>query len=211
MINDNLFEKLVDQIGESNSDDKNECLSEVYCEILRELRDKLYIVENKKDELHDKAMEESLIAKLADNLIVDENCSSEELAKKSSMISSSAKVLIAFLSTNFVADAPAHHLEEVERNLIEERHFTYGLMRPCADNDNYEQSYQPDPERIVEGIVANRLPNIFETILKSIQANRSVWQPLLRLVVEMCNTNHLPTHEKLADALQKLPFIKVCL
>ncbi|KAF1765423.1 hypothetical protein GCK72_005375 [Caenorhabditis remanei] len=209
MISENLFEKIVDQMRDATNDDDRECLAEVYCEILRELRDKLYMLECKEDELHDKAMDENLIAKIADNLIVEEDISAEDLVKKSSLISSSARILEAFIKTNYVADAPAQHLEEVERNLIEERHYSYGLMRPCNDNDAYEHSYQPDPERIVEGIVSNRVFNILQTILRDIEANGSLWQPLLRLVIELCNTNHLPTHEKLVCAFRQLPFIKL--
>ena len=71
MISENLFEKIVDQMRDATNDDDRECLAEVYCEILRELRDKLYMLECKEDELHDKAMDENLIAKIADNLIVE--------------------------------------------------------------------------------------------------------------------------------------------
>lgn len=71
MISENLFEKIVDRMRESETDDEKECLAEVYCEILRELRDKLYIMESKVDELHAKSMDETLIAKIADNLIVE--------------------------------------------------------------------------------------------------------------------------------------------
>ncbi|CAQ35025.1 Serine/threonine-protein phosphatase 6 regulatory subunit [Caenorhabditis elegans] len=209
MISENLFEKIVDRMRESETDDEKECLAEVYCEILRELRDKLYIMESKVDELHAKSMDETLIAKIADNLIVEEGCPAEELVKKSALISASAKILEAFIKTNFVSNAPAQQLEEIERNLIEERHYSYGLMRPCMDNDPYEHSYQPDPERIVEGILANRLPNILQTVLRDIEANGSVWQPLLRLIIELCNTNCMSTHEKIAVAFRSLPFINL--
>ncbi|PIC46013.1 hypothetical protein B9Z55_005840 [Caenorhabditis nigoni] len=209
MIDEDMFVKIVNRMSETTNDDDRECLAEVYCEILRELRDKLYMLECKEDSLHDKAMEEELIAKIADNLIVEENCSDEDFAKKSSLVATSARILEAFIKTNYVADAPAHHLEEIERNLIEERHYSYGLMRPCIDNDAYEHSYQPDPERIVEGIVANRAFNILQTILRDIEANGSLWQPLLRLLIELCNTNHYSTHQRLFEALQKLPFVKL--
>ncbi|CAL2033033.1 unnamed protein product [Caenorhabditis brenneri] len=209
MISENLFEKIVDRMRDASSDDDRECLAEVYCEILRELRDKLYMVETKVDELHDKAMDENIISKIAGNLVVEENCSAEVLMKKSALITSSARILEAFIKTNYVSDAPAQQLEEMERNLIEERHYSYGLMRPCMDNDAYEHSYQPDPERIVEGIVANRALNILQTILRDIEAKGSIWQPLLRLVIELCNTNYMPTHQKLTDAFQKLPFVEL--
>ncbi|EGT44804.1 hypothetical protein CAEBREN_21129 [Caenorhabditis brenneri] len=209
MISENLFEKIVDRMRDASSDDDRECLAEVYCEILRELRDKLYMVETKVDELHDKAMDENIISKIADNLVVEENCSAEVLMKKSALITSSARILEAFIKTNYVSDAPAQQLEEMERNLIEERHYSYGLMRPCMDNDAYEHSYQPDPERIVEGIVANRALNILQTVLRDIEAKGSIWQPLLRLVIELCNTNYMSTHQKLTDAFQKLPFVEL--
>ncbi|UMM18020.1 hypothetical protein L5515_014286 [Caenorhabditis briggsae] len=209
MIDEDMFVKIVNRMSETTNDDDRECLAEVYCEILRELRDKLYMLECKEDSLHDKAMEEELIAKIADNLIVEENCSDEDFAKKSSLVATSARILEAFIKTNYVADAPAQHLEEIERNLIEERHYSYGLMRPCIDNDAYEHSYQPDPERIVEGIVANRAFNILQTILRDIEANGSLWQSLLRLLIELCNTNHYSTHQRLFEAFQKLPFVKL--
>uniref|UniRef100_A0A1I7T0P2 Serine/threonine-protein phosphatase 6 regulatory subunit 3 n=2 Tax=Caenorhabditis tropicalis TaxID=1561998 RepID=A0A1I7T0P2_9PELO len=209
MISENLFEKIVDRMRDDSTDDDKECLAEVYCEILRELRDKLYMLESKVDELHDKAMDESLISKIADNLIVEENCSSEDLVKKSALITSSAKILEAFIKTNYVMNAPAQQLEEIERNMIEERHYSYGLMRPILDNDAYEHTYQPDPERIVEGIVSNRVFNVLQTILRDIEANGSAWQPLLRLFIELCNTNCMSTHQNIAGAFKKLPFIKL--
>ncbi|CAI2339072.1 unnamed protein product [Caenorhabditis sp. 36 PRJEB53466] len=209
MISENVFEKVVERMIQVESDEDIEALAEVYTEILRELRDKLYVLESKEDTLHDKAMEDTVISKIAQNVVFDADSTAEELAKKSALISSTAKILESFIKTNFVRGSPAQHLDEVERNQLEERHYTYGLMRPCMENEPFEQNWQPDPERIAEGIISNRVDNILQTILRDVQVNGSVWQPLLRMVTELCNTNHLPTHEKLAIALQKLPFVKL--
>uniref|UniRef100_A0A8R1EUE9 Uncharacterized protein n=1 Tax=Caenorhabditis japonica TaxID=281687 RepID=A0A8R1EUE9_CAEJA len=210
MIEENFFEKLVARMVESPNDEDKECLAEVFCETIRALRDKLYMVEIPEDALYDKAMEESLIGRIADNLLIDESCTIEELRKKSSLISSSAKILDNYIKTNYIRNCPSDQLEEIERKLLEERHDSFGMMRQMMDNDiAYHVVFKPDPEKIVEGIVSNRVPNMLRTILKDVQVGGSVWQPLLRLLIELCNTNHLPTHEKIAEGMRQLPFIKL--
>ncbi|CAB3404191.1 unnamed protein product [Caenorhabditis bovis] len=188
MIDDNLFDKILDRINENTSDDDNECLSEVYSEIVKEIRDKLYVLENKDDPLHDLMMSEDLIRKIVDKIAID--------------------IMDTMIRTNFVLNAPSHLIDEEMRQELDDRHSGSISTRHLENNvENFEVVYQPDPDRIAETILAERILPVFQVAKRCIELKSPAWQQLMELLVAICNTNHTPTHEKLLSAFIKLPIV----
>ncbi|CAI5441314.1 unnamed protein product [Caenorhabditis angaria] len=214
IIEQNLLNRIVDLIDVTSTDDDNECLSDVFCEILKETRDRMYVDHGASDCLYDHFMNEEIIQKLVAKIVVAEDATNEQIVKQSGTIKAALKILDTYLTSNVVQNSPYQRINDDfgYEDIFEIKYMQYCELkkrdRDPEDNPDPDQ-YMFDYQRIVEGYIVNRSFNMFQTVMKDLDGPGMVWQPLLRLIVRLCNTNYLPTHETLLRVFQQLTFVKL--
>ncbi|KAJ1373981.1 hypothetical protein KIN20_036558 [Parelaphostrongylus tenuis] len=180
---------------------------DLYCNLVRNARDQMYALEVESDILNDELQSEILVAKLLDKMLTRHNgifCPS--------IIRNVCEILITLLCTNHMLFRPSHTLYREFNG--ESTAWLGGNPSSVPDrtvndvlNENRAAVRTPDRERVVEKVVVSRVSELLDLVIDELERDidhmDETWSYLLRVVVELCDTNHMETHVVLDEQLRK--------
>ncbi|GMT16831.1 hypothetical protein PFISCL1PPCAC_8128 [Pristionchus fissidentatus] len=195
-----LVEGLVSAFSPLKHPQAHYVASYVHSEIITYFREVLYQSEEK--------VVNCLLASLSSELTVsrvmdamlqrDENGHLNE-----SIVTEGAGLLEKLLETNTVWQRPSCALDGDRMD---------AWMGGIPDAFTQVQGWQPDPDRIVEKVIASRSEEILKGVLADLQLPAAVrgtsWKYLMDLIVEIMDTNWSESHVALKKSFKNVPFAK---
>ncbi|XGW08923.1 hypothetical protein V3C99_011326 [Haemonchus contortus] len=206
-VDSGLCKKLVEQLAPDLPVCVHENVMELFTNLVRNTRDQMYALDIKSDVLNDELQSESLVQELLDKMLArDENG-----VVSSSVTRNICEILITLLNTNHILFRPSHTLY---KEFNAEIPWVGG--NPSAGMDGVaseiakegaERLWCPDSERTVEKIASARISEMIQLVIEDLEFNSDgegeVWSYILRLIIELCDTNHLETHVTLVEHFEK--------
>ncbi|VDM96057.1 unnamed protein product [Thelazia callipaeda] len=199
-----LVENLCDLLVPEQPPVVHDNVGHLWSELVRVLRDAQYTAECKRsDFLLESLQSERNVRHLMSRMLPD---SIDQ--RRDSVIVNCAAILIVLLETNFVPNCPSRQLGMEDRGIQAQ---WCGVVPITGNEVSCTTVWQPDAGRIVETVVAAFGDRIVNAILDSVKVGdgdlrlcSDAWCPLMRLLVLVLDTNHLPTHQTLLAAFSSL-------
>ncbi|KJH42152.1 SIT4 phosphatase-associated protein [Dictyocaulus viviparus] len=206
-VDQRLCEKLIDLLEPSVPVCVHENVMELYCSLVRNTREQMYALEIKSDVLNDKLQSNNSVENLVEKMLTR----SDEGKVFPSVTRNICEILISLLSSNHILFRPSHTLY---KEFNAEIPWVGGNPLSGSDGNIREALKEsssvvwcPDANRVVEKIVASRISEVLQIVIDELECGTNVedenWWYLLRLVIELCDTNHMDTHVILENQFKK--------
>ncbi|KAK6061504.1 SIT4 phosphatase-associated protein [Cooperia oncophora] len=202
-----LCNKLVKQLVPDQPVCVHENVMEVFSNLVRNTRDQMYALDIKSDVLNDELQSESLVRELLDKMLAR----SQNGILSTSVTRNVCEILISLLSSNHILFRPSHTLY---KEFNAEIPWVGGNPSAVMDGvssevakEGAERLWCPDSERTVEKIASARVSEMIQLIIEDLESNSGredeIWSYILRVIIELCDTNHLETHTTLVEEFGK--------
>lgn len=209
-VENQVCPKLVEQLDPELSECVHGNVMELFTNLIRNTRDQMYALEMKSDMLNDVLQSEELVGGLVNKMLAR----NKKGLLSPSVTRNASEVIISLLSSNHILYRPSHTLY---KDFNAEIPWVGG--NPSQDisgevaKENAEKLFCPDSERVVERMVAARLADLVQIVIVELETDNEpedeTWSLLLRVLLELCDTNHLPTHEKIVEQFEICNFRKL--
>ncbi|KAK6032182.1 SIT4 phosphatase-associated protein [Ostertagia ostertagi] len=206
-VENGLCKKLVEQLAPDQPLCVHENVMEVFSNLVRNTRDQMYALDIKSDVLNDELQSESLVQELLDKMLLR----NENGILSTSVTRNVCEILIALLSSNHILFRPSHTLY---KEFNAEIPWVGGNPSAVLDGvtseiakEGVERLWCPDSERTVEKIASARVSEMVQLIIEDLESNSDredeIWSYVLRVIIELCDTNRLETHTALVEQFEK--------
>uniref|UniRef100_A0A0K0DG05 RNA polymerase I-specific transcription initiation factor RRN3 n=1 Tax=Angiostrongylus cantonensis TaxID=6313 RepID=A0A0K0DG05_ANGCA len=206
-VSHGLCSKLVDLLDPNQAACVHENVMELYCNLVRNTRSQMYALEMKSDILNDELQSEILVGKLLDKMLMRH----KNGTVFSSVTRNVCEILISLLSSNNILYRPSHTLYK-DYNA----EFSWVGGNPSSvsngnisdvSNETDATVWCSDSERVVEKMVASRVSEFLDLVVEELESDTNPtdenWSYLLRVLIELCDTNHMETHILLEGQFKK--------
>ncbi|RCN51865.1 hypothetical protein ANCCAN_01953 [Ancylostoma caninum] len=214
-VDESLCKKIVDMLDPSQPECVHENVMELYTNLVRNTRDQMYALDVRSDILNDELQSENLLSLLTKKMLQKD----ENGTVNSSVTRNICEILICLLSTNHILFRPSHTLYKEFNAEIPwvGGNPSAGLdgARNDGSKDDEVRLWCPDSNRITEGVVARSTAELIQLVIAELEAANNPtdenWYYILRVIIELCDTNHPATHEALAQQFEKCDVKKLFL
>ncbi|KAL6736431.1 hypothetical protein Aduo_006786 [Ancylostoma duodenale] len=214
-VDESLCKKIVDMLDPSQPECVHENVMELYTNLVRNTRDQMYALDVRSDILNDELQSENLLSLLTKKMLQKD----ENGAVNSSVTRNICEILICLLSTNHILFRPSHTLYKEFNAEIPwvGGNPSAGLdgARTDGTKDDEVRLWCPDSNRIAEGVVAQSTAELIQLVVAELEVGNNPtdenWYYLLRVIIELCDTNHPATHEALLQQFEKCDVEKLFL
>ncbi|KAK5979633.1 SIT4 phosphatase-associated protein [Trichostrongylus colubriformis] len=212
-VENELCRKLVEQLSPNQPLCVHENVMEVFSNLVRNTRDQMYALDIRSDVMNDELQSESLVRELLDKMLARNECG---IASKS-VSRNVCEILVTLLSSNHILFRPSHTLN---KEFNAEMPWVGGNPSVSFDGvasevakEGAERLVCPDSERTVEKITSARVSEMIQLVIEDLESNYNhddeVWSYLLRVVIELCDTNRYETHVTLVEQFGKCDMAKL--
>ncbi|KHJ92993.1 hypothetical protein OESDEN_07106 [Oesophagostomum dentatum] len=214
-VSEGVCMKMVEMLDPNQPECVHENIMELYTNLVRNTREQMYALEAKNDVLNDELQSEKLVSVLMEKMQQrDENG-----RVNPSIIRNVCEILVCLLSSNHILYRPSHTLY---KEFNAEIPWVGGNPSAALDGarsetgkDAEEKLWCPDSTRIVESVVAKSVASLMKIVIEDLEQDKDpaddTWYYILRVIVELCDTNFLPTHTTLLAHFEKCDVKKLFL
>ncbi|VDL75028.1 unnamed protein product [Nippostrongylus brasiliensis] len=182
---------------------------ELLTNVIRNVRDQMYALELKTDILNDELQSKNMAIALREKMLMR----NESGVISPSLTRNVCEIIITLLSSNQILNRPSHTLYKEFNSEI-----PWAGGNPSGDGGNEmmregADKFCPDPNRIVEMAVAERVADLVQIVIDELEIEDDpvdeTWFYLMRVLLELCDTNHVETHAKLVEQFEKCDMKKL--
>ncbi|VDL68008.1 unnamed protein product, partial [Nippostrongylus brasiliensis] len=182
---------------------------ELLTNVIRNVRDQMYALELKTDILNDELQSKDMAIALREKMLMR----NERGVISPSLTRNVCEIIITLLSSNQILNRPSHTLYKEFNSEI-----PWAGGNPSGDGGNEmmregADKFCPDPHRIVEMAVAERVADLVQIVIDELEVEDDpvdeTWFYLMRVLLELCDTNHVETHAKLVEQFEKCDMKKL--